>query len=104
MKRIIYGTMYNTEKSELIHRWNGGLNDNDISELTEELYKTQFGEYFIVDYYGSGADFIVRADVVDPSIDVDLDTVWRDHILEWLDSHGGSDKINNIGLIVCKNH
>ena len=47
MKQIINGKTYNTETAtELGHYWNG-LSDSDFRHISESLYRTKNGRYFL---------------------------------------------------------
>lgn len=47
MKKVINGKVYNTETAtEIGHYWNG-LSDRDFNHLSETLYKTAKGNYFL---------------------------------------------------------
>ncbi|BDF78686.1 hypothetical protein [Pyramidobacter piscolens] len=47
MKQIINGKTYNTETAtELGHYWNG-RSDSDFSHISESLYRTKNGQYFL---------------------------------------------------------
>lgn len=51
MKKIIDNILYNTETAELIAEYWNGIDHNDFDYLTEELYRTQKGNFFL---YGEG--------------------------------------------------
>lgn len=53
MKKIINGKLYNTETAELITEWENGFTYNDFSYVSETLYQTKKGAYFI--FYIGGA-------------------------------------------------
>jgi len=47
MKRIINGKVYNTETAEKIAAWDNDLFVNDFGYMSEALYITRKGNYFI---------------------------------------------------------
>lgn len=47
MKRIINGKTYNTETAKLVGEYWNGLGDNDFRSLSEGLYLSKKGQYFI---------------------------------------------------------
>jgi len=51
MKRVINRKMYNTETATMIGQYWNGIDSSDFRTLTETLYKTKKGEYFL---HGSG--------------------------------------------------
>jgi hypothetical protein len=51
MKRIINGKVYNTETATLIGEWSNNRGHGDFSNMSEDLYLTKKGQYFIA---GSG--------------------------------------------------
>lgn len=51
MKRIIDGKVYNTETATLIGEWSNNRGHGDFSNMSEDLYLTKKGQYFIA---GSG--------------------------------------------------
>lgn len=53
MKKIVYGSLYDTDKSELICEYEFS-NPSDSNHVYEALYKSPYGQYFIA--YSGGAD------------------------------------------------
>ena len=51
MKKIINRKMYNTETATMLGQYWNGIGSSDFRTLTETLYKTKKGEYFL---HGSG--------------------------------------------------
>lgn len=47
MKKVINGKMYNTETAQKIGSYWNGLSDRDFNHLSETLYKTAKGNYFL---------------------------------------------------------
>lgn len=47
MKQIIDGKVFNTETSIKIAAWDNGLSNRDFSSLSESLYKTKKGAFFL---------------------------------------------------------
>ena len=59
MKKIINGKMYNTETAEYLGSWDNGLSNSDFHVISEFLYKTRKGTYFI---HGKGGAMTKYAD------------------------------------------
>ena len=53
-KQVIGGILYDTEQAEEIADYWNGLGQNDFNNLSETLYKTEKGNWFI---YGEGGAF-----------------------------------------------
>lgn len=53
MKRIIEGKRYDTETATEVATWNNGRGSSDFRALTETLYRTPKGCWFL--YYDGGA-------------------------------------------------
>ena len=51
MKKVIEGSLYNTETAKEVGSWDNGLNQSDFGYCEESLYRTKAGKYFL---YGSG--------------------------------------------------
>lgn len=51
MKKIIAGSLYNTETAHRIGTWDNGFLPNDFNYAEESLYRTKAGKYFL---YGEG--------------------------------------------------
>ena len=47
MKKIINGSLYNTETARNLSSWANGLTPNDFGYCSETLYRTKSGKYFI---------------------------------------------------------
>lgn len=51
MKKVIAGKLYNTETAKLIGEWTNGLGGRELNFLSESLYVTKSGAYFL---FGEG--------------------------------------------------
>lgn len=47
MKRIIDGKTYSTETAQKLGEWWNGLSDSDFRHISESLYRTKNGRYFL---------------------------------------------------------
>ena len=51
MKKVIGGSRYNTETARVMGRWTNGLLPGELEYISETLYRTKAGKYFL---YGEG--------------------------------------------------
>lgn len=51
MKKIIAGSLYNTETARLVGQWDNGEQYGSFTYCSEDLYQTRSGKYFI---HGAG--------------------------------------------------
>ena len=47
MKKIINGSLYNTDTARIIGEWDNGYNGSDFNFCRETLHKTKAGKYFL---------------------------------------------------------
>ncbi len=57
MVRIINGSRYDTEKAELIAEWDNGYPGNDFNSITEEIYRTKKGNWFMCGIGGANTGY-----------------------------------------------
>lgn len=57
MRKIIDRCVYDTEKAELIAEWSNDFMSSDFRHQSEELYRTQRGNWFLVGSGGPMSDF-----------------------------------------------
>ncbi|HWQ90497.1 MAG TPA: hypothetical protein VN673_02410 [Clostridia bacterium] len=92
MKQIINGKRYDTETAqELSEHWNG-RGRSDFRNLTETLFKTKAGVYFLVGKGGALTEYARQ--VGDMKCNGErLIPMSPDQALEWLERHGEADVI-----------
>ena len=61
MKRIINGKVYNTETAEKVAFWDNDLFANDFGYMSEALYVTRKGNYFIHGKGGATSKYATHA-------------------------------------------
>lgn len=59
MKKILAGSLYNTETAHLVGEWDNGIYGNDFRNCSEALYQTRSGKYFI---HGEGGPMSTYAE------------------------------------------
>jgi hypothetical protein len=57
MKKVINGKVYNTETAVRLGDWSNGLFTNDLYYVSEDLYKTKAGAYFLYCDGGAGTSY-----------------------------------------------
>lgn len=91
MKKIINGKVYDTETAKKIsHYWNG-LGTNDFRNLSETLYKSPKGTYFL---YGDGGAMTRWSESNGNTTwgSSDIVVLSIDSAKEWLERHGSEDE------------
>lgn len=58
MKKVISGSLYDTSTARLVGAWDNGVYGNDFSAVSEELYRTRSGKYFV---HGEGGPLTTYA-------------------------------------------
>lgn len=58
MKKIIAGSLFNTETARLVGRYDNGANGGDFTRVDEDLYQTKSGKYFL---HGDGGPMTTYA-------------------------------------------
>lgn len=90
MKKIIDGKIYNTETAKKIASYCNGLGNGDFRNLTETLYKSPKGTYFL---HGEGGAMTrwseSNGNTTWGSSDIELLTI--DEAKKWLERYGSSD-------------
>ncbi len=93
-KRVINRTVYNTETAELIHEWWNGYGTSDFKHMSEDLYKTKKGNFFLLGSGGAMTKYSV--DCGNGSTGGSSNNVIpisKEGAIDWLESHDGSEKI-----------
>lgn len=92
MKRVINGSLYNSETGKKIGFWNNNISYSDFSYCEETLYKNKVGKYFI---YGEGGSLSKYARQQGDTLSYGeaIIPLTRDEALEWAESHLDGDKV-----------
>jgi hypothetical protein len=92
MVKVINGKRYNCDTAiEVAHRWNG-LSSSDFNNLSETLYITQKGNFFL---YGSGGPMTKYAIHVGDNISdgSDIISLTKEEAFEWCEEHSMTEAI-----------
>lgn len=93
-KKVIDRKVYYTETATLIHEWWNGYGNGDFHYLSEDLYRTPKGNFFILGSGGAMTSYAV--DCGNNSWGGSSDNiipVSKEYAIEWLEEHDGSEKI-----------
>lgn len=93
-KRVIERKVYDTKTATLIHDYWNGYSNNDFKSLSEDLYRTPKGNFFILGSGGAMSKYAV--DCGNGSTGGSSDNITpltKEEAIEWLESHDGSEMI-----------
>lgn len=95
MKKIIDKKVYDTDTSKFIAEYHNGLSQSDHGYISEELYVTKNGQYFL---YGSGGPLSIYSESNGnnswgTSAIVLMD---RNEVYDWLEKYNFADIIEEI--------
>jgi hypothetical protein len=94
MRKVIDRKVYDTETAELIHKWDNGYFPSDFEWCREELYRTPKGNFFILGSGGAKSKYAVPVGSSGWSgSSGNIIPVSKERAIEWLEDHGGSEKI-----------
>ena len=90
MKQMIDGKMYNTDTAEEIGSWSNHLGYGDFRSCSEELYRTEKGNYFL---HGKGGAMSRYAESYGDSVSggsaiIPMD---KEEAFEWAQQHCGDE-------------
>ncbi len=92
MKKVIEGKVYNTETAEELHDWSNHYPCSDFKACSESLYRTKKGAFFIAGSGGPLSSYAVPCGGGTGGSE-GIRPVSREEALEWLESHGGEEAI-----------
>lgn len=90
MKQVIEGKVYDTSKAELLHYYSDGM-PGDLEAVTESLYRTQNGAYFIAGEGGPATDYASQTGQREWTGGAGIHPLLRTEAIEWLEHCGASD-------------
>ena len=93
-KKVIERKVYDTKTATLIHEYWNGYGNGDFKFLSEDLYRTPKGNFFILGSGGAMSKYAV--DCGNNSTGGSSDNIIpisKERAIEWLESHDGSEKI-----------
>ena len=92
MKRIINGMVYNTDQAGEIGRYSYS-HPGDFDYVSETLYKTANGAYFIAGEGGARSRYSRQVEQNTWSGGSEIRALYRDEAFEWAQSHLSADEI-----------
>jgi len=92
MKQVIVSKIYNTETAEEIHSWSNGLGSGDFNSLSETLYMTKKGAFFL---HGDGGAMTcwARGNGNSQWGSEGIQPMSKAEAVEWLEQHDGSEAL-----------
>ena len=92
MKQIINKKLYNTETAQLIHEWSHS-NPSDFRYISEGLYKTKNGNYFLAGQGGPASKYAQSCGSNSMSGGSQITPLHQFEAIEWLEDHNGTEAI-----------
>jgi len=87
MKAIINNKRYDTETSTHIASFHNGLSRSDFNHITENLYRTQKGNWFLVADGGANTKYSVPAGNMWSGVSDQFVALTHEEALQWLEKH-----------------
>lgn len=92
MRKVINRTMYDTAKAEKVAEWNNGHFPSDFRAMTETLYKTPSGKFFVAGWGGAMTKYRTLS-ANSASEGSDIIPLSGSKAFDWLAEKGFPDKI-----------
>lgn len=92
MKAIINGKSYNTETATLLGEFWNGCSKSDFRFLSEELYRTRKGAYFIAGEGGAMTSYCRRVDINSFCGDKKITPITEDEARQWMEDHCSAEE------------
>ena len=87
MKAIIEGKRYNTETAEWIASYHNGCTHSDFNYLSEDLYRTPRGNWFLAGEGGPMTTYARHIGNGNKSGSEKIIPFTEDDVIEWLERH-----------------
>lgn len=87
MKKIINGKLYNTETATLIAEYSNGLGSRDFKNISEGLYRTKSGAFFLAGEGGAMTKYARKCDSSYVCGGEDIIPVNEFEVKEWLENY-----------------
>ena len=87
MKAIIKGKRYNTETAEWIASYHNGCTTSDFKYLSEDLYRTKNGNWFIAGEGGPMTTYARHVGNGNKSGGKKIIPLTQDDVIQWLEQH-----------------
>lgn len=92
MKKIINKMVFDTKTAEFIANYSYS-NSRDFNHISEDLYRTKNGRWFIVGEGGPNSKYVVQTGCNEWSGSKQLLDISPEEALEWLEEHGETEAI-----------
>jgi hypothetical protein len=92
MKKIIDKKMFNTETAKLVAHYNNGYSVNDFKHLSEHLYRTKNGNWFLHGDGGAMTRYSVSCGDMQAGGE-DIIPISEEEAYEWLERNSETEKI-----------
>ena len=96
MKRIINGKKYDTSTAKLLGEWGNGLGSRDFNNVTEKLYRTKAGRYFIHGWGGAMTKYSQSCGNNSWSGGENIEPLSREAAMEWAEENLSGDEYEEI--------
>ena len=99
MIKIINNKRYNTDKANELATWDNGRYGNDFHHVTETLYKTKNGNYFLHGTGGAATEYSRQAGTNGRTGSEDIKALTPEDAIAWLEKTGqdtSDQELNNL--------
>ena len=87
MKAIIKGKRYNTDKAQLVAKYDNILGGSDFNYLCEKLYQTEKGNWFLAGEGGPMTKYARHVGNGNKSGGSKITPMTENDVIEWLEEH-----------------
>lgn len=87
MRKIIDGKAYDTDKAEMVADWDNGLYSSNFKYVSEQLYRKNNGEYFIVGSGGAMTEYATQCDDNSWCGDSRVHPITENQAKRWVERH-----------------
>lgn len=94
MKAIINGLRYDTEKATMVAQWDNGLSNSDFNNLSEELFITNKGAWFMHGTGGPNSRY-AKSNGKEQWGSSQIVVLEEYQVLDWLEMHDYTDELEN---------
>lgn len=93
MKKVIDGKLYDTEKATMIADYWNGLDSSDVHYVSEELYVTAKGNYFLFGEGGAMTEYSVSCGNNSWGGSANIISLTREEAYKWLENREQTEAI-----------
>lgn len=91
MKAVIDGKLYNTQTATMLSAYSNGLGDRDFTHLSEELYRTKNGSYFLAGDGGPQTKYAESCGNNSVCGGEKITPLTEQEAREWMEAHADAD-------------